>query len=161
MNRQRFPSLRRLPGWEAIKLTRGHYRSCGRDPKGCCVSDLIRPDPVIRSGRAANYEAGKDTGHFWDAGAANLNLSFDVACHLGTLVAVAAFFGGDIAALVRGVPSALSRRPSPDGRRIWLLAAAMLPVMIVGLTMDIDAVRDRPRLTAIALIAGAGLLFLV
>ena len=97
----------------------------------------------------------------WDAGAANLNLSFDVACHLGTLVAVAAFFGGDIAALVRGVPSALSRRPSPDGRRIWLLAAAMLPVMIVGLTMDIDAVRDRPRLTAIALIAGAGLLFLV
>jgi uridine kinase len=22
--------LRRLPGWEAIKLTRGHYRSCGK-----------------------------------------------------------------------------------------------------------------------------------
>ena len=65
--------IRRLPGWEAIKLTRGHYRSCGRDPKGCCVSDLIRPDPVIRSGRAANYEAGKDTGHFWDAGAANVH----------------------------------------------------------------------------------------
>ena len=65
--------LRRLPGWEAIKLTRGHYRSCGRDPQGCCVSDLIREDPVIRSGRAGNYEAGKDTGHFWDAGAANVH----------------------------------------------------------------------------------------
>ena len=25
--------LERLPGWEAIKLTRGHYRSCGKDPK--------------------------------------------------------------------------------------------------------------------------------
>src|SRR5215208_2657476 len=65
--------LRRLPGWEAIKLTRGHYRSCGRDPVGCCVSDLIRDEPVIRSGREANYQLGKDTGLFWDAGASNVH----------------------------------------------------------------------------------------
>lgn len=65
--------LRQLPGWEAIKLTRGHYRSCGRDPAGCCVSDLLRDDPVVRSGRAANYQIGKDTGRFWDAGAANVH----------------------------------------------------------------------------------------
>ena len=65
--------LRRLPGWEAIKLTRGHYRSCGKDPQGCCVSDLIRDEPLIRSGRAANYELGKDTGRYWDAGAANVH----------------------------------------------------------------------------------------
>ncbi|HXM50364.1 MAG TPA: hypothetical protein VN956_21160 [Pyrinomonadaceae bacterium] len=65
--------LRQLPGWEAIKLTRGHYRSCGRDPAGCCVSDLLRDDPVVRSGREANYETGKDTGHFWDAGASNVH----------------------------------------------------------------------------------------
>jgi hypothetical protein len=65
--------LKRLPGWEAIKLTRGHYRSCGKDPSGCCVSDLLRDEPLIRSGREANYEAGKDTGHFWDAGAANVH----------------------------------------------------------------------------------------
>ena len=62
--------LQRLPGWEAIKLTRGHYRSCGKDPHGCCVSDLIRDEPLIRSGREENYETGKDTGRFWDAGAA-------------------------------------------------------------------------------------------
>lgn len=62
--------LERLPGWEAIKLTRGHYRSCGKDPHGCCVSDLIRDEPLIRSGRAENYETGKDTGRYWDAGAA-------------------------------------------------------------------------------------------
>lgn len=61
--------LERLPGWEAIKLTRGHYRSCGKDPSGCCVSDLLRDQPLIRSGREANYETGKDTGRFWDAGA--------------------------------------------------------------------------------------------
>src|SRR5882672_5456083 len=65
--------LRQLPGWEAIKLTRGHYRSCGRDPAGCCVSELLRDEPVIRSGREANYETGKDTGHFWDAGASNVH----------------------------------------------------------------------------------------
>jgi len=65
--------IRRLPGWEAIKLTRGHYRSCGKDPSGCCVSDLLSDEPLIRSGREANYERGKDTGHFWDAGAANVH----------------------------------------------------------------------------------------
>jgi molybdopterin-guanine dinucleotide biosynthesis protein len=65
--------LERLPGWEAIKLTRGHYRSCGKDPLGCCVSDLIRDEPLVRSGRAENYEVGKDTGRFWDAGAANVH----------------------------------------------------------------------------------------
>jgi molybdopterin-guanine dinucleotide biosynthesis protein len=65
--------LERLPGWEAIKLTRGHYRSCGKDPLGCCVSDLIRDEPLIRSAREENYEAGKDTGRFWDAGAANVH----------------------------------------------------------------------------------------
>jgi molybdopterin-guanine dinucleotide biosynthesis protein len=65
--------LRSLPGWEAIKLTRGHYRSCGRDPLGCCVSDLLREEPVVRSGREANYEVGKDTGRFWDAGASNVH----------------------------------------------------------------------------------------
>src|SRR5436190_5816376 len=65
--------IRRLPGWEAIKITRGHYRSCGKDPSGCCVSDLLREEPLIRSGREANYEKGKDTGRFWDAGAANVH----------------------------------------------------------------------------------------
>ena len=65
--------LEQLPGWEAIKLTRGHYRSCGKDPQGCCVSDLIRDEPLIRSGREENYEAGKDTGRFWEAGAASVH----------------------------------------------------------------------------------------
>src|SRR5262245_13307939 len=65
--------LRRLPGWEAIKITGGHYRSCGKDANGCCVSDLLREEPLIRSGREANYEPGKDTGRFWDAGAMNVH----------------------------------------------------------------------------------------
>src|ERR1043166_7109900 len=65
--------LGHLPGWEAIKLTRGHYRSCGRDPAGCCVSELLRDEPVLRSGRDAHYQVGKGTGHCWDAGASNVH----------------------------------------------------------------------------------------
>jgi hypothetical protein len=65
--------LAALPGWEAIKTTRGHYRSCGKDPHACCVSDLLTDEPVLRSGRAATYAAGKDTGRYWDAGAANVH----------------------------------------------------------------------------------------
>jgi molybdopterin-guanine dinucleotide biosynthesis protein len=65
--------LRALPGWEAIKVTRGHYRSCGRDPHACCVRDLLSDEPVIRSGRDQNYAVAKDTGRYWDAGAANVH----------------------------------------------------------------------------------------
>lgn len=65
--------LRAFPKWEAIKVTRGHYRSCGRDPHTCCVSDLLSDKAVIRSGRDQNYALGKDTGRYWDAGAANVH----------------------------------------------------------------------------------------
>ncbi len=65
--------LRAFPGWEAIKTTRGHYRSCGKDPHACCVSHLLGDEPLIRSGRKATYEAGKDTGRYWDAGASNVH----------------------------------------------------------------------------------------
>src|SRR3989440_3436919 len=65
--------LRELPGWEAIKVTRGHYRSCGKDPHACCVSHLLGDDPLIRSGRQETYAPGKDTGRYWDAGASNVH----------------------------------------------------------------------------------------
>ncbi len=59
--------------WEAIKLTRGHYRSCGKDPHACCVSPMLGDQPVIRSGREDTYAFGKDTGRYWDAGASNVH----------------------------------------------------------------------------------------
>jgi hypothetical protein len=65
--------LRAFPGWEAIKITRGHYRSCGKDPHACCVSHLLSDEPVMRSGREGTYAHGKDTGRYWDAGAANVH----------------------------------------------------------------------------------------
>ena len=65
--------LRAFPGWEAIKVSRGHYRSCGRDPRACCVAPLLGEEPTVRSGRAQTYAPGKDTGRYWDAGASNVH----------------------------------------------------------------------------------------
>ena len=65
--------LRSVAGWEAIKMSRGHYRSCGKDPRACCVSPLLGSEPTVRSGRAETYAPGKDTGRYWDAGASNVH----------------------------------------------------------------------------------------
>jgi hypothetical protein len=65
--------LRAFPGWEAIKMTRGHYRSCGKSAHTCCVSHLLSAEPVIYSGRERTYAQGKDTGRYWEAGASNVH----------------------------------------------------------------------------------------
>lgn len=77
--------LREFPGAEAIKTTRGHHRSCGKDPHACCVSDLLGENAVLRSGREQTYTKGKDTGKYWDAGAANVHwvIATDEQVHVG------------------------------------------------------------------------------
>src|SRR3712207_4654982 len=75
--------LRAFPGCEAIKTTRGHYRSCGKDPHACCVSHLLGEEPLVRSGREETYERGKDTGRYWDAGAANVHWVIATDAQLG------------------------------------------------------------------------------
>ena len=65
--------LHAFPEWEAIKTTRGHYRSCGKSADTCCVSHLLSQEAVIRSGREQTYAPNKDTGRYWDAGAANVH----------------------------------------------------------------------------------------
>ncbi|CAN5252950.1 hypothetical protein BH18GEM1_BH18GEM1_23160 [soil metagenome] len=62
--------LSRLPGWAAVKVTRGHYRSCGRDPDTCCVSHLLGDEPRVFAAREETDRDGKDTGRYWAAGAA-------------------------------------------------------------------------------------------
>ena len=62
--------LARLPGWAAVKVTRGHYRSCGRDPDTCCVSHLLGDAPRVFADRLDTDVPGKDTARYWAAGAA-------------------------------------------------------------------------------------------
>jgi undecaprenyl-diphosphatase len=96
----------------------------------------------------------------WDLD--TLGVPFDLACHLGTLAAVLWFFRADLLAMVRALPHAFSSTPSPDGRRIWLIAAATVPIVIAGLAFEawFETFRD-PSVVAYTLTIGAGLLFLV
>jgi undecaprenyl-diphosphatase len=62
------------------------------------------------------------------------NQTFDVSLHLGTLVAVAAYFRADIARLAVAWFRTLRRRAiqTPDERVAWYVAAATVPAAIVG-----------------------------
>ncbi len=59
-------------------------------------------------------------------------LAFDVACHVGTLVAVLVYFRGEIARMVAALPRVF--RPERDqwARLIWLLVVGTIPAVVVG-----------------------------
>ena len=62
------------------------------------------------------------------------NQTFDVSLHLGTLVAVVAYFREDIVRLVRAWVASVRRRriETPEERIAWCVAAATLPAAVVG-----------------------------
>ena len=67
-----------------------------------------------------------------------LKESFDVALHVGTFIAVVAYFRRDLLALVRpGWSVVRNRRLTNDEERFaWLLIVASLPAATVGLVLD-------------------------
>ncbi len=90
------------------------------------------------------------------------NQTFDVALHLGTFVAVAAYFWSDIVRLVRAWLGSLGRRriDTPDERIAWFVLVATIPAAIAGLLGE-DLIADHlgePWQIAILLAAGALLL---
>ena len=63
------------------------------------------------------------------------SLTFDVALHLGTLVAVLAFFASDWVRLIRAGIASLAERKigdDHDRRMVWLLAIGCIPAALVG-----------------------------
>ena len=90
----------------------------------------------------------------WDAGAAEV--AFDVACHLGTLLAVLVYFRRDVLALAAAVPRALAGGGGDDARTGRLILLATVPVVPLGLLLSghIDRLRG-PAVVAAALAAGA------
>ena len=97
----------------------------------------------------------------WDAEAA-FGKAFDVACHVGTLLAVLVYFRADIGRMVVAAPGALAGRSGPDVRRLWLIAAGTVPIVIVGgLWADAVDVLRTPEVAAWALLAGAVLLLVI
>ena len=63
-----------------------------------------------------------------------LNKTFDVALHLGTLVAVVTYFSGEAARLAVAFARSLCARraESEDERLAWIVAIATVPAVLVG-----------------------------
>jgi undecaprenyl-diphosphatase len=90
------------------------------------------------------------------------NQTFDVSLHLGTLVAVAAYFWSDFIRLIRAWIGSVSRRSivSGDERIAWFVVVATIPAGVAGLAGE-DWIADNlgePWQILILLAAGALLL---
>src|SRR5262245_8979398 len=101
-------------------------------------------------------------------------LAFDVATHIGTLVAAIAYFHKDLLALVLSLPHLFRPgrpatgehvrvdrqdvRPGGEGARlIWLLIIGTLPAVVVGVLIhhDVEERLRTPAVAAVALAIGA------
>jgi undecaprenyl-diphosphatase len=92
------------------------------------------------------------------------NQTFDVALHLGTLVAVVVYFRRDLADLVAAWFRSVRRRriEQPDEKAAWLIVAATIPAAVLGAVAE-DVIAEHlgePWQIAIFLAAGAVLLWL-
>jgi undecaprenyl-diphosphatase len=99
----------------------------------------------------------------WDDAFLN-SLAFSVMLHLGTLVALLAYFREDWARLIPAGIAAIrdrSFRSDPDRRLAGLLAASTIPAAIVGVVFN-DLIEDQFRhvgLVALMLVVGGVILF--
>src|SRR5947207_12065862 len=59
-------------------------------------------------------------------------LTFDVACHIGTLIAVLIYFRAEVLRLIAALPRIFDLK-DPDARLIWMLVVGTLPAVAAGL----------------------------
>jgi undecaprenyl-diphosphatase len=90
------------------------------------------------------------------------SLTFDVALHLGTLLALLGYFWRDLVRLIAAWARGLGQgRPfaDPDARLAWFIAAATVPAVVFGVPFEhtIETAFRAPALIAICLM-GLGLL---
>jgi undecaprenyl-diphosphatase len=85
----------------------------------------------------------------WDSG--QFGMAFDVACHVGTLVAVFVYFRSDIFAMVRAVPrvgTLFGARPDPAAWMAFLILVGTVPAVVAGLLLG--GLEDRLRRPEVA-----------
>src|SRR5437764_8952106 len=58
-------------------------------------------------------------------------LAFDVACHIGTLIAVVIYFRRDLARMIAALPRLFDLN-DPEARLIWLIVIGTIPAVVVG-----------------------------
>ena len=98
---------------------------------------------------------------FFGFDADRFGLAFDVACHVGTLIAVVIYFRRELAEMVAAIPR-LFRWDDPNARLIWLLVLGTLPAVAAGLLFkrEIEESLRTPLVAAVMLTLGS-ILFLV
>lgn len=83
------------------------------------------------------------------------SLAFDVAVHVGTLVAVMLYFRREIAAMVLALLESVKTRriESPDARLAWMIVLATIPVVVLGLPLKsvLEFLREDDRLIALVI----------
>jgi undecaprenyl-diphosphatase len=101
----------------------------------------------------------------WEELDPSVKKSFDVALHLGTLVAVVGYFWRDVSTyVVEGTKLVFNRKvpPTTDGKLAWLFVLATLPAAAVGALFEnqIDSRLGTPMIIGISLI-GFGILLAI
>jgi undecaprenyl-diphosphatase len=101
----------------------------------------------------------------WDELDPSVKKSFDVALHLGTLVAVVGYFWRDVSTyVVEGTKLVFARKvpPTTEGKLAWLFVLATLPAAAVGALFEdqIDSRLGTPTIIGVSLI-GFGILLAV
>ena len=96
----------------------------------------------------------------WDAGRSGL--AFDVACHVGTLAAVVAYFWRDLIAMAAALPRAFARRPGGPAQRLQLIVVGTIPVVAAAVVASGLVERTlRTPLVAALMLAAVALAFFV
>ncbi len=89
----------------------------------------------------------------------DFNKTFDVALHLGTFIALVAYFWRDILRLLAAWARTIARRrlDSPEGKLAWLILISTIPAGIIGVAAEdfITRVLGKPWMIAGLLVAFA------
>lgn len=73
----------------------------------------------------------------WIFGWESISESFDVALHLGTLLAIVLFFWKDWIKLIKGgYEQTVKRKKTTEGRMFWYIVLATIPAGILSLVLD-------------------------
>ena len=94
----------------------------------------------------------------WDA--ERFGLPFDVACHVGTLLAVALYFWQDIRAMIAALPGALTGGQREPERLVRLIVVGTLPVVAIGLLFGdrLEELRSPAVVAVTLMLGGVGLI---
>ncbi len=85
-------------------------------------------------------------------------LPFDVACHIGTLIAVLVYFRGQIASMIAALPRIFEPRRDEMARLIWLLVIGTIPAVVAGALFN-RTIEDNLRTVPVAAVSLAVVAF--